>query len=124
MKKFLIISVIIIIFIFLIIISWKQNTKIYGYKQSDIISINDFLHSNESPQNWEHLSRNHKGDVVYNNKVIITESGTPINDETAAESVFLLKILLLASGAMPKENCDINDTVKNGILGCYVYYDD
>jgi len=123
MKKLFIIVLILIIFVFLTIVFWKQNAKMSGYKKSEIIKLNDFINSTESLKNSKCLNRNYKGDVIYNNKVIITEDGRPINDETAAESVFLLKILLIADGAIPKENCDINDTSTNGILGCYVYED-
>lgn len=100
----------------------KQQEHKSGYKKNEIISLNKFLYAEDAPENWKHLSINQKGDVVYRDKVIITDNGTSINENTASESYLLLKIFLIASGAEPKEDCDTSN-YKNGIygLGCYIY---
>ena len=125
MKKLIILLIVIfsIFLIFLSIFFYKRNNEICGYKKYETVTLDEFLHSQEAPENWKHLSKNSKGDVIYNDKVIITEDKKPINDKTAVDSVFLLKILVIADGAIPKENCDESDTITNGILGCYIYED-
>ncbi len=123
MKKFVII-LIVIFSVFLSIFFYKRNNEICGYKKYETVTLDEFLYSQEAPENWKHLSKNSKGDVIYNDKVIITEDKKTINDKTAVDSVLLLKILVIADGAVPKENCDESDTITNGILGCYIYGDE
>ncbi len=123
MKKFVII-LIVIFSVFLSIFFYKRNNEICGYKKYETVTLDEFLYSKEAPENWKHLSKNSKGDVIYNDKVIITEDKKTINDKTAVDSVSLLKILVIADGAVPKENCDESDTITNGILGCYIYGDE
>ena len=99
----------------------KQDYNV-KYKKNETISLNEFLYAKDAPKNWKELSINKKGDVIYNNKIVITDNGYSINESTASESYLLLKIFLIASGAKPKEGCDTSD-YKNGIygLGCYIY---
>lgn len=100
----------------------NKNNSILRYKKNEIISLKEFLQTKEAPKNWKHLNINKKGDVIYRDKVIITDKCTSINEITASDSYLLLKIFLIASGAEPKEYCDTSD-YKNGIygLGCYIY---
>lgn len=101
------------------------NNKVLNrnYKKKEIISLNDFLYSKESPKNWKHLNINKNGDVIYRNKVIVTDYGTTINDNSVSDSYLLLKILLIAKGAKPKDGCDTSNFYMNGIygLGCYTF---
>ncbi|MBQ3641984.1 hypothetical protein II906_08695 [bacterium] len=94
-----------------------------NYKKSETISLEDFLYAKDAPENWKHLSLNDNGDVIYNGKVIVNDNFEPINNTTAYSSYLLLKIFMIADGAVPRENCDASDTATNGIygLGCYVF---
>ncbi len=120
MKKF---SILIICFIFLYSCNFalalnEKNKYIAGYKKSDTISLDKYLH--RTRENSDSLQLNKNGDVIYNGKVIINEKGKPINDNSY--SYLEIKIYLVASGAVPKEGCDETDTINNGIygLGCYI----
>ena len=92
------------------------------YNSSDTISLDSFLQLKKSRRDWKKLKLNENGDVIFKEKVIITNSGQPINDTTSADSYLSLKIFLLASGAQPRKGCDTKDYYKNGIygLGCYI----
>ena len=124
MSKF--ICIILILFLFCgISFADEKDISLCKYKKSQVIKLDDFLYAKDSPNNWKKLKINKNGDVVYKQKVIITDSGQPINDNTASESYLLLKILLIATGAEPREDCDESDYYNNGIygLGCYTFED-
>ncbi len=99
---------------------YKQSEEdtICGYKKSETISLDEYLYDDKKQKNK--LKLNKRGDVIYNNKVIITHNGNTIND--TSDSYLLMKIYFVAYGALKKPNCDETDP-KNGYLGlgCYVY---
>lgn len=86
------------------------------YKKSETITLKEYLHADK--ENGI-LKLNKNGDVIYNNKVIITKRNTPINNKTAYTDDEII-ILFYAKGLKPEPGCDPSDTVKNGTLGCYI----
>ena len=103
-------------------INAKTSYTNANYDKSETILLEDFLYAKDAPENWKHLSLNDNGDVIYNGKVIVNDNFEPINNTTSYSSYLLLKIYMIAEGAVPRENCDTSDTATNGIygLGCYV----
>ena len=122
MKKF----VIVLISIFLLLVylpsSAKDKNVILNNKKSNYMSLSEYLYSEKTEEDMKNLKLNNKGEVIYKNKIILDDNGNSITDETSGDSYLLLKIYLVASGAEPKENCDVSDYYKNGIygLGCYI----
>ena len=56
---------------------------------------------------------------IFKNKIVLTQKGMPLNDDTAYTTIEL-KILFAAKGIKPRKWCNPNNTVKNGSLGCYI----
>lgn len=98
----------------------KQEEVFWGYKKSQTISLEEYLHRENS--SFDSLKLNKNGDVTYKGKVIITPMGVPINDFSSGNSYLWLKIYLIAKGTKPRANCNEQDTKTNGVygLGCYI----
>ena len=92
---------------------------ICDYKKTDTISIDEYLYSQKSDDDWKTLKINKKGDVIFKNKVILTNKGVPLNKHTAYTDTEF-KILFVAEDAKPRKGCNPNDTLKNGVIGCYI----
>ncbi len=86
------------------------------YKKSETMTLEEYLYADKK---GKVLKLNKNGDVIFNNKVIITKRNTPINNKTAYTDEEL-KTLFHAKGVKPKPGCDPSDTAKNGTLGCYI----
>lgn len=125
MKKFIYSVIIVYSAFFIFCVAQATNEKPEKskiYKNSEIISLDNFLKDEKSLQNQKKLKLNKQGDVIYKGKVIITSTGKTINNNSISDSYLLLKIYLIANGAKPRKNCDESDYIKNGIygLGCYI----
>ena len=113
-----------LIILFLIIItplfSIAKEENVLGYKKSETITLDEYLHDNSKQK--RHLKINSNGDVTYKGKVIITSSGKTINDYSCGDSYLWMKIYFIANGSKPRKGCDERDTINNGIygLGCYI----
>lgn len=117
MKKLLFILLLILI---TPIFSVAEEENILGYKKSETISLQDYLHNNSKQK--RHLKINSNGDVTYKGKVIITNTNKTINDESNGDSYLWMKIYFVANGSKPRKGCDERDYANNGIygLGCYI----
>jgi len=91
--------------------------SIKKYAKKDTISFSKYLDLPKTDKDV--LILNKQGDVILNNKIILTESGIPLNKNTAY-SYSELKTLFTAQGLKPRKNCDPSDIKTNGILGCYM----
>lgn len=91
--------------------------SITKYNKSDTISLNDYLYSEKS--NSDILKLNENNDVIFNDKVVLTNANVPLNDNTAY-TYTELKILYSAKDIKPKNGCNPNDVIENGVLGCYM----
>ena len=80
------------------------------------ISLDDFLDKTTS-DGWDFVSLNQNGDVTYKGMTVLTSRGLPLNNENAYTTIEI-KVLLSASGAKPRKDCDPSDPA-NGSLGCY-----
>ena len=98
-------------------IFYNTICHISKYDKSQTISFNDYL--NLPKKKSDILKLNQNNDVIFNNKVILTTTGYPLNIHSAY-TYTELKILFTAQGIKPRKNCNPNDTAKNGALGCYM----
>ena len=106
----------------------ESNTKYYfsantKYKENvdEMITFNDVDDEKVviDPASFVHYSN---GDVTYKGKVIITQDGKTINDESSGDSYLWMKIYFAANGSKPRKGCDEYDYENNGIYGldCYI----
>ncbi len=85
---------------------------------SKFISLEDFL-SDNSDLKWSETKLNAKGEVTFQNKIILNNEGVPLKDDTA-NTTTEMEIMIVAKGIKPKPNCDESDTINNGTFGCYI----
>lgn len=85
---------------------------------SKFISLEDFL-SDNSDLKWSETRLNNKGEVTFQNKIILNNEGIPLKEDTAATTTEM-KIMIGVKGIRPKPNCDESDTTNNGTFGCYM----
>ncbi len=97
MKKLIyIISLLVVIFVFCSFVYKKkdeQKEHILNYKKTEIINLDEYLYENKTSTNLEMLKINKKGDVTYKDKVIITQNGKTINENSISESYLWLKFI-------------------------------
>lgn len=89
------------------------------YKPEETITLNEYLDEDKTDKDWETLKLNENDDVIFKDKVIMTEAGVPLNEKTVYTNLEF-KIYFAAAGIKPREGCDPNDTANNGVLGCYM----
>ena len=99
--------------------SYNTNIKINNYKKADTISFDKYLYAKKTKRDWKKLKLNKNGDVIFKNKVVLTNKGLPLNDNTAYTDTEF-KILFAAKGINPKKDCNPNDIFKNGSMGCFI----
>ncbi|MBE7704989.1 MAG: hypothetical protein E7Z90_04150 [Cyanobacteria bacterium SIG29] len=100
----------------------KVKDKLKKYKETETISLDNYLLKIKNSKDRQSLKINKYGDVTYKKKVIITSTGETINNFNCGDSYLLLKIYIVASGAKPHKGCDEKNYIENGIygLGCYI----
>ena len=98
---------------------FQKKTKIIGYNQEKTLSISQFLRNSDT-KDREELYINKKGDVSYKDKVILTIDGIPLNDCSAYTKDEML-IMIKVNKVQPKEGCNPDDIITNGVFGCYIY---
>ena len=79
----------------------------------------DFFLYDEDPKKFEIIHINKNGNAEYKGKVLYTDSGKPLNMDTAYTTTEF-KVLFAAGHIEPREGCDPKDTDQNGTMGCYV----
>ena len=89
------------------------------YNSTDTMSFDEYLNIKKSRKDWKTLKLNKNGDVTFKNKIILTQNGTPLNDNSAYTTMEL-KTLFTAQGIKPRKWCNPKNTAKNGSLGCYI----
>jgi len=89
------------------------------YKQSDTMPFDEYLSSEKSQKEWKTLKLNNNGDVIFKEKVVLTNKGEPLNENTAFTTIEL-KVLFAAKGVKPRRWCNPRNTAKNGTMGCYI----
>ena len=75
------------------------------YKKSEMISFIDFILAKPTKENCESIKLNKRGDVVFDNKVIMLDDKTPLNTKSAKEHNEI-KTYLIAS---KRENLDCRE---------------
>ena len=100
------------------IVSIKFIQNLTVYDKSKTITFEKYL--NTEKHDSDILNLDNQNNVVFNDKVVLTSSGVPLN-RNSAYTYTELRILIEAEGAKPRKGCDPNNTQKNGImgLGCY-----
>ena len=91
----------------------------YNYKKDNTISWEEYLYTKKSKKDRKTLKLNSNGDVIFKNRVILTNKGVPLNKDTAY-SITELQVLIAAKGVKPHRWCNPKNTAKNGIFGCYI----